>query len=98
MAKENIILKVRKILRRDLEETKDGTIYSQSLADVYDEYEDEMLANPKTKHIFEKFGKISSKNAKTMAVIAYCIQELILKGDDETLALLNNSNLNNELN
>ena len=51
MAKENIILKVRKILRRDLEETKDGTIYSQSLADVYDEYEDEMLANPKTKHI-----------------------------------------------
>ena len=41
MAKENIILKVRKILRRDLEETKDGTIYSQSLADVYDEYEDE---------------------------------------------------------
>ena len=98
MAKENIILKVRKILRNELEENKDGTIYSNCLADVYDEYKEEMLANPKTKHLMDAFGADLSGLEKTMAVIGYCIQEVALKGDVETMALLNNTFLNNELN
>lgn len=101
MANIELIKKVRELLDKELNSGEEGwLIGSDLLADVYDEYEDVILLSDFGKRLKEKMGgKPLNQVDKGIAIMGYCVQEVIFIGDKETLdILLNNTFLNNELN